>query len=258
VSAGDWRGELAGLDPRRPWFAPYAGPLEELRQSVGHGADAAAALSGRGLGQPEVALPRFVPAHALPSTESYEGFVARTGSVPTRDNLHDLFNGLVWRQFPHAKHRLNQLQTEQIAARGVGAARGPVRDAMTVFDENGALLDAPAALWDALLAREWKRAFLDLRPLWTRARLRVFGHALLEKLLQPRKEITAHVWARQCPLHPTAEVDSWLAGQFTADSFAGKPFTPLPVLGIPGWCAGNQNFSFYDDPLVFRQPAGKT
>jgi len=33
---------------------------------------------------------------------------------------------------------------------------------------------------------------------------------------------------------------------------AGKPFTPLPVLGVPGWWAGNENFSFYDDSLVFR------
>jgi hypothetical protein len=56
----------------------------------------------------------------------------------------------------------------------------------------------------------------------------------------------------------TAEVDAWLAGQCTAGRLASKPFTPLPVLGIPGWWAENENFSFYDDSLVFRQPAGKT
>jgi hypothetical protein len=26
----------------------------------------------------------------------------------------------------------------------------------------------------------------------------------------------------------------------------------LPVLGVPGWCPGNEDFSFYDDALVFR------
>ena len=30
--------------------------------------------------------------------------------------------------------------------------------------------------------------------------------------------------------------------------------TVLPVLGVPGWWAQNLNFSFYDDPQVFRPP----
>jgi hypothetical protein len=53
-----------------------------------------------------------------------------------------------------------------------------------------------------------------------------------------------------------AELDAALAEAFTADRLAGKPFTPLPVLGVPGWWPENQNFSFYDDSLVFR-PAGR-
>ena len=177
------------------------------------------------------------------------------GTVPTRDNLHDLFNGLVWQQFPQAKHRLNALQAAAIAAHGARGPRGPVRDALTLFDENGALLDEPAALWDALLARDWRRLFVDLRPLWAQARVLVFGHALLEKMVQPRKDIAAHVWRVQCPLNASAEVDGWLAGQLTAECLARKPFTPLPLLGVPGWSPKNQDFSFYDDPLVFR-PAG--
>ena len=31
-----------------------------------------------------------------------------------------------------------------------------------------------------------------------------------------------------------------------------KLFTPLPLLGIPGWCAGNADVCFYDDAQVFR------
>jgi hypothetical protein len=49
-----------------------------------------------------------------------------------------------------------------------------------------------------------------------------------------------------------ASADAWLARRCTAEVLAGKPFTPLPVLGIPGWWSGNENFSFYDDSLVFR------
>lgn len=256
MNAGGWRSQLATLDVRRPWFAPYAEPLEDLRHAVGQGSDAATALSQCGLAQREAGLPRFVPARELPPSEAYEKFVARTGNVPTRDNLHDLFNGLIWGQFPLSKRRLNELQAVEIARQGAGAARGPVRDAITVFDENGALLDAPAALWDALLAKDWRRAFVDLRPLWAQAQVRVFGHAVLEKLLQRRKEITAHVWRVPCAMGAIAEVDGWLAGQLAADTVARKPFMPLPLLGIPGWCGENQHFSFYDDPLVFR-PAGR-
>ena len=37
-----------------------------------------------------------------------------------------------------------------------------------------------------------------------------------------------------------AAVDRWLAGQLTAERLAAKPFTPLPVLGIPGWWPGKR------------------
>jgi hypothetical protein len=177
--------------------------------------------------------------------------------------LHDFFNGLCWLRLPQAKKRLNLLQASAIAAAPPGAARGPLRDAITLFDENGALLDAPPALWLALQGRDWHRLFVTLRPLWSEARLLITGHALLEKLTLPRKAITAHVWRAQAPLADPARADAWLAGELTASRLAGKPFTPLPLLGIPGWWAENENFSFYDDSVVFRpcgarQPPART
>jgi hypothetical protein len=48
-----------------------------------------------------------------------------------------------------------------------------------------------------------------------------------------------------------------LAAAHIADIAALTPATalsPLPVLGVPGWCHENENFSFYDDSLVFRAP----
>lgn len=180
----------------------------------------------------------FVPQSQLPEGEAYESFIFRTRTCPTRGNAHDYFNGLAWLKFPQVKSRLNELQAGEIAQAGVGTTRGPVRDAITVFDENGAFLDAPAALWDALVGRDWRRLFVDLRPLWNEATLVIFGHAMLEKLLAPRKDLTAHVWCGE--------------RSFSRESLARKPFAPLPLMGIPGWCAENQNFSFYDDSLVFR------
>jgi hypothetical protein len=195
---------------------------------------------------------RFVPQAELPAGMAYERLIFETGRVPTRDNLHDFFNGLVWLRFPQAKRRLNQLQAQAIAARGIGGTRGPLRDAATLFDENGALLLAPDALWEALAARQWRRLFVELRPLWRQARLVVFGHALLEQLVSPRKPLTAHVYRAQAAIKAGASVDAWLAADLGAEHLARKPFAPLPVLGVPGWWPGNENFSFYDDSFVFR------
>lgn len=206
-----------------------------------------AASSAQGL------LTTFVPQTALPDGMAYEQFIFERRQVPTRDNLHDFFNGLCWLRFPQAKLRLNHLQGAEIARQGVQNTRGPLRDALTLFDENAALLQAPEPLWQALLAREWQRLFIELRPLWAQARLVLFGHALLEKLVAPYKSITAHVYAVPVPAVLTTDEqwDAWLARALTADGLRAKPFTPLPVLGVPGWWPA-QDEAFYLDTQVFR------
>ena len=135
-----------------------------------------------------------------------------------------------------------------VAAAAPGGRRGAVRDALTLFDENAALLRAPPALVRALRERDWHTLFVTQRAAWQRAELTLFGHALLDKLTQPRKAITAHVWLLEQPLGDGTAV----AATLTAQRLAAKPFLPLPVLGVPGWWAANQDASFYDDPVVFR------
>jgi hypothetical protein len=235
------------LDWSRPWFRPWRDAGQAVERAIAAGAPIHQALNDQA-GAPV----RFVAQDAAPAGTSYEQFIFEQRDCPTRDNLHDFFNGLCWHRMPRTKRRLNALQAAEIATAGVGGKRGPVRDAITVFDENGALLEAPPALWEALLERDWKRLFIELRPLWDQARVLVFGHALLEKLAAPRKDMTAHVWHEPCALASLEAADDWLADRCTAQRLAAKPFTPLPLLGIPGWDAGNQNFSFYDDSLVFR------
>src|SRR2546430_1601968 len=97
-------------------------------------------------------------------------------------------------EVPQLKSDLNELQAARIGEAGVSATRGAVRHAITILDETGASLEAPPPLWDALLARDWRRLFVELRPLWSEVRVTIFGHAMLEKLLHPRKDLTAHVW----------------------------------------------------------------
>ena len=210
------------------------------------GADPLVALNG-GAGAPV----RFVPQSALPDGTAYEQFIFETGQVPTRENLHDFFNALCWMVFPQTKQRLNRIQAAEIASRGV-AVRGPVRDAITVLDENGALLQAPDALWDALAARQWQRLFGELRPLWRQAQLVVFGHAALDKLVTPYKSITVHVWRVTEPCASPPALDAWLAADLTPAKLAAKPFVPLPVLGVPGWWPANEDPDYYADAEVFR------
>jgi Protein of unknown function (DUF3025) len=212
--------------------------------------------------------PRFVPQTELPESMAYEQFIFDTGTVPTRDGLHDFFNGLCWMRFPATKRQLNRLQAAELAKAGVGQVRGPVRDAITLFDENAVLLQAPSELWDALIAREWTRLFVELRPLWAQARLVLFGHALLEKLVSPYKSITAHVYKAQAAPENVAKtdhtprstsphirsLDHQIAQHLSPASLVPKPFIPLPVLGVPGWWAANADAQFYADAQVFRPP----
>jgi hypothetical protein len=235
----------------QPWFAPWREPGAGVAARLAAGTPLHDALNAAG-----PAPVHFVPQEELPAGTAYEQFVFDTRLCPVRPGLHDFFNGLVWLRFPQAKSALNRLQAQEIARTGIAGRRGAVRDAITVFDENGALLAAPPPLWEALQARAWRRLFVELRPLWREARLLVFGHALLEQLVVPRKGLTAHVWRANAALDSGAAADAWLAAQCSGQALAGKPFTPLPVLGIPGWCPESENFSFYDDSLVFRP--GKT
>jgi hypothetical protein len=241
--------DLTAVDWPAPWLADYRDMGQPIVAAWESGGSLADALN------PSAATPiRFVPQSALPFNEPYERYIFQTGNCPTRDNLHDFFNGLCWLHFPQTKKRLNQLQAAQIEANGIREVRGAVRDALTVFDENAAFLHAPDALWDALVAKEWKTLLGDLRSLWREAHLLLFGHALLEKLVTPRKGITAHVYR----VHPTstslADVDAWVAADITAERLAAKPFAHLPVLGVPGWWTANEDPAFYADSSVFRAP----
>ncbi|CAN5396485.1 DUF3025 domain-containing protein [soil metagenome] len=238
---------LAAIDWQPGWLDGWRGSGRFVQQQVLSGAAVALALNTDGQ-----APVRFVCQSELPPGMAYEQFIFERGLVPTRDNLHDFFNGLCWMRFPATKARLNQLQAAEIAVAGVKPLRGPVRDALTVFDENAAFLLAPPPLWQALEARDWQRLFVGLRPLWKDAQLILFGHALLEKLVFARKPMTAHVYRAQIAINSIAELDAWVAGDLSAAKLAGKPFTPLPVLGVPAWWRENEDFSFYDDRAVFR------
>ncbi len=251
----DW-----AIDWQAPWLAPLQALGRQVHDRVLGGAGVARALQEVAAAQGLQPGWQFVDQLQLPAGQAYEAFIHSRRCIPTRDNLHDFFNGLIWLHWPLLKQRLNALQAAEIERQGVGAQRGRLRDAITVLDENGGLLLAPQALCDALRDKRWQELFVARRALWEQARFLPIGHALLEKLVQPRKAITAHVICvplEQAPrLALQAEADGWLCEQLRTQScnLASKPYLPIPILGIPDWCLQNQNFSFYDDSLVFRAP----
>lgn len=234
------------IDWAAPWLADWRVVGEPLAQQVAAGCPQPDVLN-----QPGMAPVRFVPQSDLPEGQAYEDFIFATGQVPTREGLHDFFNALCWMHFPLAKKRLNQLQAREIARAGVGQVRGPVRDAATVFDENALLIQASDALWAALTAHRWADALVGLRDEWAHTRLWAFGHAALEKAVQPYKSITVHMWRVPVDV-PHTQIDAWLAHDLTPDKLARKPFSPLPILGVPGWWPANADPSFYADASVFR------
>lgn len=261
---------LAQIDWTRPWYAAVRPAFERLAlDGVAPGEDFLAAFnrSARRLDlRNHAGLPlRFVPQAALPEGAAYEEFISATGQVPTRDNLHDFFNGLVWQTFPLIKRALNALQAAQIAQAGVGKSRGAARDAATIFDENAALLvvrdsDAGHALVDDLRGHRWLDALFHRRVMFEAdARVWLFGHALMEKLVAPRKAITAHVrviFADDAYFAldhdgQRAWLDGQVAGALARDGLSTAGFTPLQVLGVPGWWPG-QDADFYLDTTVFR------
>ena len=247
---------LAGIDWTAPWLSPWRPVGEPTAQQIIGGRPQHQVLTEAAQAcRPgaELGTMRFMPQSELPAGEAYESHIFHHNSCPTRDGLHDFFNGLAWLHFPLVKQRLNQLHVAQIERTGIAPVRGPARDALTLFDENAALLRAPDELWHALQAKDWSRVFGDLRGLWAQSYLVLFGHALLEKLVFPRKSITAHVYRVYPATDSIADMDAWVAASLDAEVLAAKPFAHLPVLGVPGWCAANDVAAYYDDPFVFRQ-----
>ena len=246
MATGLTRG-LADIDWSAPWLADWRAVGEPLARLIHNGMTQHEALNTCA-----IAPVRFVPQAALPTDQAYEAFIFCSQCVPTREGLHDFFNALCWMHYPLSKQRLNALQDQAIALAGVGSVRGSLRDAATVFDENAALLQAPDVLWQALSERRWQDAFVTMRPLWRQARWLTFGHAALEKLVQPYKSITLHIWRVPEGLGDMTDIDAWLAQDLQIDKLASKPFCPMPALGVPGWWPANEAHGFYEDGSVFR------
>jgi len=217
---------------------------------------------------------QFVSQNALPEGEAYEHFIGTTGNIPTRDNLHDLFNGSIWLTFPKTKAMLNYYHMLEIAKQGISERRGRVRDTITVFDENGAVLvTSDASIGEALVDFDWQASLVKPRAKWdnptqpdnsAQAAVYIFGHALLEQLVCPRKPLCAH----SIVIHVAQEfftlslaermrylddkVAEYMDTLLSNDDVKPRQLAPLPILGVPHFWAENADTGFYEDSYVFR------
>lgn len=259
------------------WEQPWLAPLRTLGKSIVASADWRQALNDAaaraGISNHRSHQINFVLQEDLPARMAYEQFISESGCIPTRDNLHDFFNALIWLAYPGVKRQLNALQATEIARQqcmgpvGREQVRGARRDAATLFDENAALVivrnnHAGQSIADKLRHHQWIDVFLNERISFGKhCAVLLFGHALIEKLVMPYKAITAHaiILAADDAFFATkveqqlAWVDEVLAARLQAELLVSTQFTPLPVMGVPGW-QSVQDLSFYADEKVFRPP----
>lgn len=224
--------------------------------------DRLAAAVGRPLNAAGIPLTFIADAPAEPG--GYEARIAACGRVGTRDACwHDLFNALVWLRYPRIKAAMNARHCAEIALRPAGE-RGPVRDALTQFDEDGlVLVSDDDVLIDALRGHRWREAMHQRRPALERARLHVIGHALLDKARVPHVGLCAKVLYLHADQMPgggadvatdVAAFDRWLASRIEAGQWPATPrdLKPLPVLGLPGMTPDNLDPAYFDDTRQFR------
>jgi hypothetical protein len=199
--------------------------------------------------------------------EKYEARTYLRGELQVRkDHWHDYFNVLVWLAFPRAKAALNARHFAALkdqAATGA-ANRGPAQDALTLLDESGVIVVASdEELLTLLRERRWKDLFWENRArLAAHMQFILFGHAVYEKMMRPFLGIASRGILLlvepgllvASPRERLAELDARLA-EHIADPgriLASRELAVVPILGVPGWYAGNDDAAFYDNTDYFR------
>ena len=247
----------AGLHPLSafllPWFADGVPDLPRLN----------AMARERGLVTGNGAALRFVEPSG--GAQGYEERAYLAGEIETRPgNRHDLFNALIWLAFPLSKAALNRRHFLSLRdlRRQQSRARGPLRDALTQFDECGVIVAGTApGLWQGLCAHCWREVLVDRRAeLMRSTRFLVFGHASHDALAAPFLGLCGKAlfveadaaWLEMPETAALALLDGRLAKLFDCGSFSPRGWQPLPLLGIPGATTQNQRADYYDDTRQFR------
>lgn len=191
----------------------------------------------------------------------YEQRIRDLGELSTRPgNWHDLLNALVWKTQPALKSAVNARYVAEIDP-AAPRRRSRPQYALAHFDEAGAVvLLSSASLLSAWDAHDWRALFVDQRDAWTNgaARIALFGHALMEHALAPWQLMVGKCLVVVVAAPPD-EATTAAALDRVADRIAGGDLLvdplelrPLPLSGIPGWDARNDDSHFYATAPCFR------
>jgi hypothetical protein len=205
---------------------------------------------------------------AAASAADYERAVHAEGRLGVRaQTWHDRFNVLAWSLFPRTKAALNARHVVELEQPVAPGRRSPVRDALSLFDEDGVVVAvADPRLEQLVRGFEWRALFLGERARLQDAMLCVpVGHALMEKLLDPfvglvGKAVFVPVEASFFGLDWSGRNDVLDEGCAAAVAGLSAPvdLAPLPVLGLPGWWDANERPEFYDNAAYFRPGRRRT
>lgn len=185
----------------------------------------------------------------------YEERAHRLGEVETRpENWHDAYNAEVWLEFPRAKTVINRRHFDALSEqRGIGdPRRGRIRDRLTQFDECGVLIAGlRSELWQALCEHRWREVFVDHRDEARAASFLIFGHASRDSLRAPFVGLCGKALWLDTDSRSLEELDELLARRLASADFCQR-WPALPLLGIPGITADNDDPAYYDDTRQFR------
>ena len=251
-------------------LAPPCAPLKPLVQALPRdrwpetldwsGLAAAHALKNAS-GVPVSFVP---PAHPPPSALAFEQRIFERGEVETRAaTWHDAFHACTWLTFPATKARINALHL----ADGLDTTpnrRSVLRNILTLIDEGGIIVaSSNPALLRLLRDFQWHEVFWRQREAVRREMdFVIVGHALYERALAMHYGSTGRGilldvepayfdWGVPDRVrHLDARLALWLADASHLSSTA--LLHPVPIKGIPGWDAANEDEAYYRDTQQFR------
>ena len=196
--------------------------------------------------------------------DQYESRIYLKGELQTRlENWHDFFNATAWLQFPKIKSALNSLHYDNSKNRELGTNRSPLENAITLFDECGAVIVTDNEKYlDMIKNHEWKGLFWNNKKEFPQhIQCYVFGHAMHEKALAPYLGMTTHtiILIRDSNFfqknHPEQlqDIDQSIASTWLEKKIEKtKDLQPFPLLGVPSWWNEKQDDVFYNNKDYFR------
>jgi hypothetical protein len=201
--------------------------------------------------------------------QHYAPRIYLSGEIQTRtENWHDFFQLLTWFIFPRTKAVINAIHIprakQRIEGGGDVGRRSPIENMLSLFDEGGVVItSSDESLLQLIRDFNWKELFWQRRDeLVEKFECITFGHAMYEKALAPYIGMTANAillevdeaYFARSSADRLAHIDEQLAALFTGGEQYTQPrnLNPFPILGMPGWDAGNSDEGYYDNTRYFR------